>query len=139
MRSASKGLAVRTLVGTVDGVFEVDLEDEVVLGAADMHVERPTLEVELPRVVAAAASGSTVIAVVDRRPPLAISNDAGRTWREAGGGLPAGRAIAIAADDPDYALYAGRNRLYLSEDGGRFWRALAPELPEIEAVALLPY
>jgi photosystem II stability/assembly factor-like uncharacterized protein len=138
MRSASKDLAVRALVGTVDGVFEVDLEDEVVLGAADLHVERPTLEVELPRVVAAAASGSTVIAVVDRRPPLAISNDAGRTWREAGGGLPAGRAIAIAEDDPDYAVYAARNRLYLSEDGGRFWRALAPELPEIEAVALLP-
>jgi hypothetical protein len=138
MRSASKDLAVRALVGTVDGVFEVDLKDEVVLGAADLHVERPTLEVELPRVVAAAASGSTVIAVVDRRPPLAISNDAGRTWREAGGGLPAGRAIAIAEDDPDYAVYAARNRLYLSEDGGRFWRALAPELPEIEAVAVLP-
>jgi hypothetical protein len=130
---------VRALVGTVDGVFEVDLEDEVVLGAADLHVERATVEVELPRVVAAAASGSTVIAVVDRRPPLAISNDAGRTWREAGGGLPAGRAIALADDNPDFAVYAARNRLYLSEDGGRFWRALAPELPEIEAVALLAY
>jgi hypothetical protein len=129
---------VRALVGTVDGVFEVDLEDEVVFGAADLHVERPTLEVGLPRVVAAAASGSTVIAVVDRRPPLAISNDAGRTWREAGGGLPAGRAIALADDNPDVALYAARNRLYLSQDGGVFWRALAPELPEIEAVALLP-
>ncbi|TML34337.1 MAG: hypothetical protein E6G24_04930, partial [Actinobacteria bacterium] len=97
---------MRALVGTVDGVFEVDLEEEVVLGSSDVHVERPTLEVELPRVVAAAASGSTVIAVVDRRPPLAISNDAGRTWRESGGGLPAGRAVAIAEDDPDYVVYA---------------------------------
>ena len=123
-------------MGTVDGVFEVDLEEEVVLGAADVHVERSTLEVELPRVVAAAASGSTVIAVVDRRPPLAISNDAGRTWREAGGGLPAGFAVAIADDDPDYVVYAARNRLYLSEDGGRFWRSLAPELPAIEALAV---
>jgi hypothetical protein len=127
---------MRALVGTVDGVFEVDLEEEIVLGSSDVHVERPTLEVELPRVVAAAASGSTVIAVVDRRPPLAISNDAGRTWRESGGGLPAGRAVAIDEDNPDYVLYAARNRLYLSENGGVFWRSLAPELPEIEAVEL---
>ncbi len=127
---------MRAFIGTVDGAFEVDLEEEIVLGAADVHVERSTLKVELPRVVAAAASGSTVIAVVDRRPPLAISNDAGRTWRESGGGLPAGRAVAIAEDDPDYVLYAARNRLYLSENGGVFWRSLAPELPEIEAVEL---
>ena len=127
---------MRALVGTVDGVFEVDLDEEIVLGTAAVHVERSTLELPLPLVIAAAAAGSTVIAVVDRRPPLAISNDAGRTWREAGGGLPAGRAVAIAEDNPDYVLYAARNRLYLSEDGGRFWRSLAPELPEIEAVEL---
>ena len=127
---------MRGLVATVDGVFEVDLEEEVVLGSSEAHVERPALELPLPRVVAAAASGSTVIAVVDRRPPLAVSNDSGRTWREAGGGLPAGRAIALADDNPDYALYAARNRLYLSEDGGRFWRSLAPELPAIEALAV---
>ena len=127
---------MRALVGTLDGIFEVDLEEEIVLGASEVHVKRSTLEVDLPLVVAAAASGSTVIAVVDRRPPLAVSNDAGRTWRESGGGLPAGRAVAIAEDDPDYVVYAARNRLYLSTDGGRFWRALAPELPEIEAVEL---
>jgi hypothetical protein len=78
-----------------------------------------------------------VVAVVDRRPPLAISNDAGRTWHEAGGGLPAGFAIAIDEDNPDVMLYAGRNRLYLSENGGIFWRALVPELPEIQALAFL--
>ena len=127
---------MKALVRTVGGVFEVDLDEEEVLGLTDARVEREAVETGLPLVIAAARSGSTVIAVVDRRPPLAISNDAGRTWREAGGGLPAGRAIAIAGDDPDYVLYAARNRLYLSEDGGRFWRALAPELPEIEAVAL---
>jgi hypothetical protein len=127
---------MRALVGTVDGVFEVDLEEEIVLGAADVHVERPTLEVDLPLVVSAARAGSTMIAVVERRPPLAISNDAGRTWRESGGGLPAGRAVAIAEDNPDYVVYAARNRLYLSENGGVFWRSLAPELPEIEAVEL---
>ena len=60
--------------------------------------------------------------MIDRRPPLVVSNDAGRTWRESGGGLPPGRAVAIGDDDPDLVLYAARNRLYLSEDGGRFWR-----------------
>jgi hypothetical protein len=127
---------VKALVRTVDGVFEVDLDEEEVLGLVDAWVEPEPVSVSLPLVVAAASSGSTVIAVLDRRPPLAVSNDAGRTWRESGGGLPPGRAVAIAEDDPDYVLYAGRNRLYLSTDGGRFWRALTPELPEIEAVSL---
>jgi photosystem II stability/assembly factor-like uncharacterized protein len=129
---------VRALVRTRGGVFEVDLDEELVLGSSDTEVEPEAVSVQLPLLVAAAASGSTVIAVVDRRPPLAVSNDAGRTWRESGGGLPPGRAIAIARDDPDYTVYAARNRLYLSTDGGVFWRALAPELPEIEAVALVP-
>jgi photosystem II stability/assembly factor-like uncharacterized protein len=129
---------VRALVRTVDGVFEVDLDEEEVLGLTEERVEPAAVAVSLPLVVAAAASGSTVIAVVDRRPPLAVSHDAGRTWRESGGGLPPGRAIAIAEDDPDYVLYAARNRLYVSSDGGRFWRALTPELPEIEAVSLEP-
>ena len=127
---------MRALVRTVDGVFEVDLEEELVLGLSSADVEPDEVPVSLPLVIATAASGSTVIAVVDRRPPLAVSNDAGRTWREAGGGLPPGRAIAIAEDDPDHVLYAARNRLYESRNGGVFWQALAPELPEIEAVAL---
>lgn len=127
---------MRALVRTVDGVFEVDLDEEAVLGLADVEVEAEQVAVSLPLLVATAASGSTVIAVVDRRPPLVISNDAGSSWREAGGGLPPGRAVALAWDDPDYALYAARNRLYVSTNGGVFWRALALELPEIEAVAL---
>lgn len=129
---------MRALVRTVDGVFEVDLDEEEVIGLVEASVEPEQVAVSLPLVVAAAAVGSTVIAVVSRRPPLAVSNDAGRTWRESGGGLPPGRAIAIAEDDPDHVLYAARNRLYLSTDGGRFWRALTLELPEIEAVALEP-
>jgi hypothetical protein len=129
---------VRALVRTVDGVFEVDLDEEEVIGLVEARVEPEPVAVSLPLVVAAAAVGSTVIAVVSRRPPLAVSNDAGQTWRESGGGLPTGRAIAIAEDDPDHVLYAARNRLYLSADGGRFWHALTLELPEIEAVALEP-
>jgi hypothetical protein len=127
---------VRAFVRTVDGVFEVDLEEEVVLGLVDVPVEPPQVELTLPLLVSAAATGSTVVAVVDRRPPLVVSNDAGSTWREAGGGLPAGRAVAIGEDNPDVVLYAARNRLYLSSNGGVFWRALIVELPEIEALEL---
>jgi hypothetical protein len=128
---------VRASVQTADGVYVVDVEDEEVIGfEPERRLEIQPAPVELPRVLAAAAAGSTFVAVVDRRPPLMVSHDAGRTWRESGGGLPPGRAVAIAEDDPDLVLYGARNRLHLSTDGGRFWRALAPELPEIEAVAL---
>ena len=125
-------------VQTTDGLAIVDLEDETVLeidpGRTIEAAGRPS--VSLPRVVDAAAAGSTVIAVVDAKPPLMVSHDAGRTWRDSGRGLPAGRAVAISTDDPDVVLYAARNRLYLSRDGGRFWSGLALELPEIEALAL---
>ena len=128
---------MKALVQTAMGTFEIDLDTEeleprdVPLGLSGGQ----PLSLALPRVVAAASSGSTVVAVVDRRPPLMLSYDAGATWREAGAGLPPGRAIAIG-DDPDVVLYASRNRLHLSENGGVFWRALAVELPEIEAVTL---
>ena len=124
---------MKAAVGTAGGTFEVDLELEEVIGETD-EFEAVRLDVELPRVVAATSAGATVVAVLDRRPPLAISNDAGRTWREAGGGLPPGFAIAVDEDNPDLMLYAARNRLYLSENGGIFWRALVPELPDIQAV-----
>jgi hypothetical protein len=122
-------------VGTVAGVFLVDVEDESLLGEGTevAAAERP--EVALPRVVAAAQAGATVVAVVERRPPLMLSNDGGVTWREAGGGLPPGFAVAIAEDDPDRMLYAARNRLYVSANGGVFWRSLPFELPDIDSVA----
>jgi len=121
------------LVGTVDGPFAVDLETiEVEPDEPFAPASAPPLN--LPRVVAAAASGSTIVAVVDAKPPLLVSHDAGTTWRDSGRGLPAGRAVAIDDLDPDVVVYATRNRLYVSRDGGRFWHGLAVELPEIEAV-----
>ena len=125
-------------VQTAHGLAVVDLDEEALVeldpdGAIDVA---PAPALSLPRVVAAAAVGSTIVAVVDTKPPLIISHDAGRTWRESGRGLPAGRAVAISPDDPDIVLYAARNRLYLSRDGGRFWRGLTLELPEIDAVSL---
>jgi hypothetical protein len=125
-------------VQTADGLAVVDLEEETVLELDRSRTVEPgpAPTLSLPRVVAAAQSGSTIVAVVDTKPPLVVSHDGGLTWRESGRGLPAGRAVAISPDDPDVVLYAARNRLYLSRDGGRFWNGLAIELPEIEAVAL---
>jgi hypothetical protein len=122
-------------VRTVEGVLLVDTEEEQVVGDGQELPDAEIADVGLPRVVAAARTGATIAAVVDRRPPLAISHDGGATWREAGGGLPAGFAIAIADDDPDRMLYAARNRLYVSTTGGVFWRALELELPDVLAVA----
>jgi len=123
------------LVGTVDGPFAVDLETEEV-EPDEPFVPAAGLALNLPRVLAAAASGSTVVAVVDAKPPLLVSHDAGTTWRESGRGLPAVRAVAIDDLDPDVVVLATRNRLYLSRDGGLFWTALAVELPEIHDLAL---
>jgi hypothetical protein len=125
-------------VQTAAGVATIDIEEELVLGVDPYDSVEPAdpVPVSLPRVLASAASGSTVVCLVDARPPVLVSHDAGRTWRESGRGLPAGRAIAISPEDPDLLLYAAVDRLFLSRDGGRFWRSLAVELEEIEAVAL---
>jgi hypothetical protein len=120
---------------TVAGTFGIDLETEELAPAAPFDPPAPPA-LNLPRVLAAAAGGSTIVAVVDARPPMLVSHDAGATWHESGRGLPPGRAVAVAGDDPDTLLYGARNRLYVSRDGGVFWTALAAELPEIVAVAV---
>jgi hypothetical protein len=126
---------VIALVATTAGTFAVDLET-LEVEPEEPFAAPPGPPLNLPRVLAAAEAGSTVAAVVDARPPMLVSHDAGATWRESGRGLPPGRAIAISVSDPDAILYAARNRLYLSLDGGVFWEALAVELPEIQGVAL---
>jgi hypothetical protein len=126
---------VNVLVATAGGTFAVDLDTEEV-APAEPFVPAPTPSLNLPRVIAAAEAGSTVVAVVDARPPMLVSHDTGSTWRESGRGLPAGKAIAVALTDPDTLVYAARNRLYVSRNGGVFWTALAVELPEIEALAI---
>jgi hypothetical protein len=124
-------------VATVEGVLLVDVEADALLGAGEALPAVDVPSVDLPRVVAAARAGATIVCVVERRPPLLLSRDGGVTWSEAGGGLPVGFAIAVAEDDPDRMLYAARNRLYLSTNGGVFWRSLALELPDVEGVAWL--
>ena len=97
-------------VQTVDGVAAVDLEEELVLGLeTDKRVEpAPSVSLPLPRIVAAAASGSTVVAVVDARPPLLVSHDGGRTWRDSGRGLPGDNVRSEHA--PTRAQVAARAR-----------------------------
>jgi hypothetical protein len=126
---------VIALVGTVDGTFAVDLETHEV-EPEEPFTPAPQPPLNLPRVVAAAAAGSTVVAVVDAKPPLLVSHDAGTTWRDSGRGLSEGRAVAIDDLDPDIVVFATRNRLHLSRDGGIFWTSLAVELPEIQSIML---
>lgn len=124
------------VVSTAAGVFAVDLDDETVAPWEAPPEPHAPPALNLPRVVSAAAAGSTVVALVAAKPPLLVSHDAGSTWRESGRGLPAGCAVAVADSDPDLIVYAARNRLYLSRNGGVFWSSLAVELPAIEALAL---
>ena len=135
---------VIALAGCKDAVYVIDVgpaaDFDEVLGREDGGVierDRP-LALAPPwaggRVLDVDAAGSTIVCVVERRPPLLVSHDGGVTWSERGSGLPAGRAVALG-ENPDDVLYAARNRLYVSGDGGRFWRAVAAELPEIQDVA----
>jgi hypothetical protein len=120
------------------GTVEVDLDEDEVVDVDGVELApAPEPAVDLPLVVATAAHGSTVVAVVNRRPPLVVSNDGGATWRETGAGLAPGVAIAISPDHPDLMVYATAERLHVSRDGGRFWTALAVELPAITSVAFV--
>jgi hypothetical protein len=124
------------VVSTTHGVFGVDLEEGGVEPWSGNVATPPEPALNLPRVVAAAAAGSTVVAVVNAKPPLLVSYDAGSTWSDSGRGLPPGRAVAISEHDPDLVVYAARNRLYVSRNCGLFWTALEAELPEIDALEL---
>jgi hypothetical protein len=121
-------------VATAFGAALVDLETGDVELVDEDAPTAGAAEVSLPLLIAADRVGARVAAVVNRRPPLMLSDDTGLTWREAGGGLPAGTAVAIHRDEPDRLLFASESRLFLSEDGGWFWRVLELELIGITAV-----
>ncbi len=124
------------LVACALGTVAVDLDEEEDAEVVDEELaQAEPPQVDLPLLVAAAAHGSTVVAVLDRRPPLVVSGDGGLTWREAGAGLGRGVAVAISPEHPDLVAFATAERLHVSRDGGRFWTALAVELPTITAVA----
>jgi hypothetical protein len=135
---------VRAEIGCDDGVYTVEIgadaeEDELLEHEEGAAVER-TRPLDLTPSWATGqaldidAAGSTIVLLLDRRPPLMVSHDSGSTWSERGSGLPAGRAVALG-ESPDAVLFAARNRVYVSRNGAVFWRAVAVELPEIRDVA----
>jgi len=133
------------VVGCDDGVYLVDVgetaeEDEIVGHEPGEAVERERpLHLVPPwasgHALDVGSAGSTLVLLLDRRPPLLVSHDGGTTWNERGAGLGRGRALALG-ENPDQMLYGTRNRVFVSTDGGVFWRALGVELPEIRDVAL---
>ena len=74
---------MEALVATALGCVAVELETGEAELVETSLPSPPVLDVSLPLVVAAAQLGSRVVAVVDRRPPLMVSDDTGLTWREA--------------------------------------------------------
>lgn len=125
----------RLLVACALGVAAIDLEeDEVTLVDDEPFPPNEVASLGLPLLVAADRVGARIAAVVERRPPLLLSDDAGATWRELGGGLPPGIDVAIDDDMPDTMAFATTSKIYLSNSGGVFWRSLESELPEITAV-----
>lgn len=135
---------MRAEIGCEDGLYTVEIgteaeDDELLMREEGAAVAR-TRPLDLTPSWAAGqaldidADGSTIVLLLDRRPPLMVSHDGGSTWSERGSGLPAGRAVALG-ESPDDVLFAARNRVFVSRDGGVFWRALAVELPEIRDVA----
>ena len=137
---------MRIEVGCEDGLYTVEIgadadEDELVEREEGGALARTRpLDLTPPWAAGQAldvdATGSTIVLLLDRRPPLLVSHDTGTTWTERGAGLPAGRAVALG-ESPDDMLFAARNRVFVSRDGGVFWRAVAVELPEIRDVAWL--
>ncbi len=73
-------------------------------------VRRARTAPHLPLVVAAAASGSTIVAVVARSHRSSSLTTPASTWRDSGRGLPAGRAVALAPGDPDVIGRPALNR-----------------------------
>jgi hypothetical protein len=135
---------MRAEIGCDDALYTVEIgadvnEDDILERDEEAAVER-TRPLDLtPRWASGQAldidaSGSTIVLLLDRRPPLMVSHDSGSTWSERGSGLPPGKAVALG-ESPDDVLYGARNRVYVSRDGGVFWRAVAVELPEIRDVA----
>ncbi|MFN8222968.1 MAG: hypothetical protein U0R50_06910 [Gaiellales bacterium] len=123
------------LVACAFGVASLEIETgelELIEGELPSRLE---LSLSLPLLVAADRVGARVVALVDARPPLLVSDDAGTTWRESGAGLPRGVAVAIDENAPDRVAFATGERLYLSHDGAVFWHALPIELPQITGIA----
>ena len=70
---------------------------------------------------------------------IAVSDDRGLTWERRDKGLEdfSVRAIAIAADNPDYVVVGGLTGTYRSMDGGKTWKRFS-EHENVESLAIDP-
>ena len=86
---------------------------------------------EFTALVAVPAPVDTLVAIVDGA--VMASRDAGRTWRLAGAGLPAGGAEGLSVDPshPGRLWIGSAGQIFSSEDGGARWQAAGVPLPEI--------
>jgi photosystem II stability/assembly factor-like uncharacterized protein len=126
-------------VGTDDGLIQVTEDGgknwrriEKFPGVADMSY--------VSRIVASNHDANTVYAAFDNhqnadfKPYLLKSTDAGRTWREIKGNLPAnGPVLALAEDhvDPNLLFVGTEFGLFFSIDGGQKYVQLKGGLPII--------
>jgi photosystem II stability/assembly factor-like uncharacterized protein len=68
----------------------------------------------------------------DPKPYIFITEDAGRTWRQATSGIPADEWVRVVREDPirPELLYAGTEKgVWVSWDNGRRWQRLQMNLP----------
>lgn len=70
------------------------------------------------------------------------SEDAGRTWQDAGLAGHAVRALALSPSEPDSLVAGALDGIYRSPDGGRTWARISPEdhpdLRNLDSVAIDP-
>jgi photosystem II stability/assembly factor-like uncharacterized protein len=85
---------------------------------------------EFTALAAVPAPIETLFAIVDGT--VMASRDAGRTWRSAGAGLPAGVAEGLSVDGvhPERLWVATAAQIYSSADGGARWEAVGAPLPD---------
>lgn len=85
---------------------------------------------EFTALVVVPAPVETLLAIVDDA--VMASRDAGRTWRAAGTGLPAGGVEGLSVDPahPARLWIASAAQIYSSADGGARWQAVGVPLPE---------
>ena len=123
-------------VATALGCVAIDLEsDDAFLVDDDPPMADTGRGLSAARRRRRRKSGSRIVAAVDRRPPLMISDDVGLTWREAGGGLPVGTAIAIDRTIPTGCCSPRKRASTSRRTAGASGAASSSELIGITAVA----
>ncbi len=122
-------------VGTAQGLFRSKPDGgwEAVTGGSgfDLGQEEITAAVFAPGSPPALYAAGSRIGVV-------VSRDAGRTWQDAGKGLPAKEVAALAAGPRgDVLAWVRGHGLFRSADGGATWSAVGSGIPADSPVVAL--